>query len=86
MTEVSSTSQGGPALEGAPDEVIAAVWAEALGVDSIDPDAGFFDLGATSATVLNVVRVLRARWPRLQIVQVFAHPTVAQLAEFLGDA
>lgn len=85
MTERTSTPEDGLALEGIPGDVISAVWAEALGLDSVDPDAGFFDLGATSVTVLHVVRVLRRRWPSLQIVQVFSHPTVAQLAGFLGD-
>ncbi|MEU6404717.1 phosphopantetheine-binding protein [Streptomyces sp. NPDC046985] len=86
MTEATSAAEGGRTLDGAPEEVIAAVWAEELGLDSVDPDAGFFDLGADSAMVLHVVRVLRERWPRLGLVHVFAHPTVAQLAEFLGDA
>lgn len=88
MTEPSSSPEAVLDLDGLPGEVIAAVWAEALDLDpdEMDPHAGFFDLGATSSTVVKVVRVLRGRWPDLQIVQVFSHPTVAQLAEFLDDA
>jgi hypothetical protein len=82
MTEQSRV---GPGLDGHPAEVLQAVWAEALGVETIEPDAGFFDLGATSDTILGVVLTLRGRWPHLRIVNVFAHPTVEQLAAFLVD-
>jgi hypothetical protein len=75
----------GLSLDGDAAEVIQAVWAEALGVDAVDPDEGFFDLGATSALVVSVVRVLHGRWPRLKVVDLFARPTVAQLAAYLGD-
>ncbi|MFF5026861.1 acyl carrier protein [Streptomyces collinus] len=86
MTERVDTPEREPALDGDRDDVIAAVWARALGLESIDPDAGFFDLGATSATVLAVVQILRRRWPHLKVVHVFSHPTAARLAAFLGDA
>jgi aryl carrier-like protein len=86
MTDRTSGPAAGLDLGGAPLEVVEAVWTDALGVDAVDPDAGFFDLGATSATMLGVVRVLRQRWPRLKVVDIFAHPTVAQLAAFLDDA
>lgn len=73
-------------LDSTPAEIVQAVWADALGVVAVDPDAGFFDLGATSEMMLGVVRILRQRWPGLKIVDIFSHPTVAQLAGFLDDA
>ncbi|MFJ8313536.1 MULTISPECIES: acyl carrier protein [unclassified Streptomyces] len=85
MSEPTSSAGTGPDLDGDPGEVVGAVWAQVLGLDFVDPEMGFFDLGATSAMVLEVVRVLRRRWPRIQFVDVFAHPTVAQLAAFLAD-
>ncbi|GGS59258.1 phosphopantetheine-binding protein [Streptomyces violaceus] len=85
MTDLPSASAIDVDLDGDSAEVVAAVWAEALGLDTVDPEAGFFDLGATSAMVVDVVRVLRRRWPGVKIVDVFARPTVAQLAAFLGD-
>ena len=66
-------------------QAIAAAWAQVLNVGYIDPDVGIFDLGATSATVLVVVELLRDRWPRLKAVDVFLYPTVASLAEFLAS-
>jgi hypothetical protein len=85
MTDRTRTPEAGPDLDGHPVEVLQAVWAEALGVETVEPDAGFFDLGATSETMLGVVRTLRGRWPHLRIVNIFSHPTVEQLAAFLGD-
>ncbi len=85
MSEPSSASVSEVDLDGDPAEVVAAVWAEALGVDTVDPQEGFFDLGATSVMVVDVVRVLRRRWPGIKIVDVFARPTIAQLAAHLGD-
>ncbi|MFI7207935.1 acyl carrier protein [Micromonospora aurantiaca] len=72
-------------LEGDPVEVLQTVWKEALDVVEVDPDAGFFDLGATSVIILGVVHVLRERWPHLRVVDIFSHPTVKQLAAFLDD-
>lgn len=85
MTDRTSGSAAGLALDGASIDVVKAVWAQALGMDDVVQDAGLFDLGATSATMLEVVRVLRQRWPRLRVVDIFDHPTVAQLAAFLDD-
>ncbi|MBP2707789.1 acyl carrier protein [Microbispora sp. RL4-1S] len=85
MTDRTRVPEDGLDLDGTPAEILQAVWADALGVAEVDPDAGFFDLGATSEMILGVVRVLRRRWPRLRIVDVFSHPTVAQLAAFLDD-
>jgi phosphopantetheine binding protein len=87
MTDLTRTRapETGPDLDGRPVEVLQAVWAQALGVETIEPDAGFFDLGATSEMMLGVVHTLRRRWPHLRIVNIFAHSTVEQLAAFLGD-
>jgi aryl carrier-like protein len=76
-----------PAEDGASAvAVIARVWADALGRADVDADAGFFDLGADSATVMEVVKALRARWPELRVVDVFANPSVRSLAAHLDGA
>lgn len=85
MTERTSDPGIDVDLTGASGDVVSAVWAQALGLDTVDPEAGFFDLGASSAMVVGVVRALRRRWPRIKIVDVFAHPTAACLAAFLDD-
>lgn len=85
MTDRTRVPETGSDLDGTPIEVVQAVWASALGVEVVDPDAGFFDLGATSRMMLDVVHVLRRRWPHLRIVDVFSNASVAQLAAFLDD-
>jgi hypothetical protein len=85
MSDLPSAPGTDTDLDGDPTEVITAVWAEALGLDTVDPEVGFFDLGASSVMVLGVVRVLRRRWPGIKIVDVFSRPTIARLAAFLGD-
>jgi hypothetical protein len=93
MTELVNDGAGAPVavgtdpeLAGDPLEVVVAVWASVLDCGTVAEDVGFFDLGATSMDVVAVVRMLRGRWPRLQIIDVFAHPTVEQLAAFLDHA
>lgn len=70
-------------LDGAPSGVVEEVWARALGLDAVDTDMGFFDLGADSVMLVGVLKVLRRRWPRLRVADLFAHPTAGQLAAFL---
>jgi hypothetical protein len=62
---------------------VQAVWSVVLGEESLDPDVGFFDLGATSTNVLAAVDRLRARWPNLRVIDVFLYPTVNSLTAFL---
>jgi hypothetical protein len=85
MADHTSAQKARIDLDGDVVQTLQAVWADALGVEEVDPDAGFFDLGATSDLTLGVVLVLRRRWPRLRVVDVFSHPTIGLLAEFLGD-
>lgn len=85
MTDRTRVVEAGPDLDGDSTGVLGAVWADALGVETVDPDSGFFDLGATSQMILGVVRDLRRRWPGLKVVDVFSHPTVRRLAAFLDD-
>ena len=84
MTERTPVPPADLDLDGDPVEVLQAVWKEALGVEDVNPDAGFFDLGATSAVMLAVTRTLRGRWPHLRVVDIFSYPTVRQLAAFLS--
>ena len=83
------TEQSGPGpanLEGTPRHVVGAVWSAVLAEESVDPDVGFFDLGATSANILAAVDMLRRRWPDLRVVEIYLYPTVNTLAAFLDDS
>lgn len=71
---------GGPTID-----IVATVVAHALGEDEVDPDVGFFDLGASSVVVLTIVEQLRHRWEHLRMVDCFLYPTVTSLAAFLDS-
>ena len=62
---------------------VVAVWADVLGETTINAEIGFFDLGATSFMVMEVVGRLRQRWPDLKVTDVFAYPTATALAVHL---
>jgi hypothetical protein len=72
-------------MTNSPSDVVHAVWCEVLGVELLDPDVGFFDLGATSSDVMSAVTRLRDRWPDLRAVDMMLYPTVNSLATFLAD-
>jgi amino acid adenylation domain-containing protein len=73
-----------PRLTGA-EAAIAAIWREVLGVTAVPTDRNFFDLGGHSLSMMRVHGLLQARHgSRATLVDLFAHPTVASLARFLG--
>lgn len=59
---------------------IAAVWAELLGVADVGAEDDFFALGGDSFTA---VRAVRAIDPRLRVIDLFTHRTVASLGAYL---
>jgi len=62
---------------------IAAVWAALLGFDGFGIDENFFDLGGDS---FKAVRAVRGIGRGLSVMDLFRHPTVAQLADHLSQA
>jgi hypothetical protein len=84
MTEQAGSRQAN--VDGTAPDIVRAVWSAVLGEASLDSDVGFFDLGATSMDVVAAVGRLRDRWPGLRVLDVFLHPTVNSLAEFLDGS
>jgi aryl carrier-like protein len=65
-------------------EQIARVWKETLGVDRVGLHDNFFDIGGHSLAVLQVHARLSALLERsLHPMDLFRHPTIAAMAEFL---
>ncbi|MEQ6900455.1 Pls/PosA family non-ribosomal peptide synthetase, partial [Nocardioides sp. YIM 152588] len=62
---------------------IAEVWEQVIGAGPDGPGTDFFDLGGGSLTAAQVVTMLRADHPELTVGDVYANPTVAELAGFL---
>jgi amino acid adenylation domain-containing protein len=69
------------------EEAVAAIWAEALGVNQVGRNGNFFELGGNSLSacgvILNIRRTCRVDLPLLTI---FLAPTVVALAEKLEKA
>jgi non-ribosomal peptide synthase protein (TIGR01720 family) len=62
------------------EETLARVWAHVLGVDHVGVEDDFFELGGDSILSIQIVARAKQAGLRLQVGQVFDHPTVAQLA------
>jgi amino acid adenylation domain-containing protein len=63
------------------EEVLAGIWAEVLGLESVGPEENFFELGGHSLMATSVFSRLREAFRvELPIKALFESPTVAQLA------
>ncbi|HEU0077911.1 MAG TPA: non-ribosomal peptide synthetase, partial [Longimicrobiaceae bacterium] len=70
----------------ATEAVISEVWRDVLGVERVGARDHFFELGGTSVRIAAVQRALAERLGRpVAIVDLFRYPTVAALAEHLGE-
>nr|WSZ19204.1 amino acid adenylation domain-containing protein [Streptomyces canus] len=68
------------------EEQLARVWADVLGVDRVGIHDNFFSLGGHSLLAMRVVNGLANKVQMdVPVRDLFAHPTVAGLAEHLGD-
>lgn len=66
------------------EDDLAALWCEVLGVDRVGIHDNFFDLGGHSLLMAKLRTELAARTGRdVSMVELFQHPTVASLADFL---
>ncbi|OAB55726.1 hypothetical protein AY599_17950 [Leptolyngbya valderiana BDU 20041] len=68
------------------ERVVAEAWAAVLGLESVAPDANFFEAGGTSLLLVQVHARLKTRWPELTLVDLFRFPTVEGLAAHLSPA
>ena len=67
------------------EQRIAAIWQEALGLQSVGMTDNFFDLGGHSLLVVQVQRRLRESWGHeVSITDMFRLPTIRALAAHLG--
>ncbi|HZF40192.1 MAG TPA: amino acid adenylation domain-containing protein [Blastocatellia bacterium] len=64
------------------EEILVAIWSEALGVERVGIHDNFFDLGGHSIMATRLISRLRDAFDNdLPLRNLFEHPTVAELAE-----
>lgn len=67
------------------EEIIAATWAEVLGVSQVGALDDFFDLGGHSLLAMRVIaRLARELEAPVSVMDLFQHPTVRGLAGIVG--
>ncbi|MFY0407538.1 Pls/PosA family non-ribosomal peptide synthetase [Solicola sp. PLA-1-18] len=83
LTDVASDDDATtlPGTQGA----VAALWTDVVGAVARRPDDDFFDLGGGSLAAAQVVARLRQDHPEVTIGDVYDHPTVGGLADFLDS-
>ncbi|WP_321335970.1 non-ribosomal peptide synthetase [Breoghania sp.] len=68
------------------EELVAAAWAEMLGVEGIRPSDDFFDLGGHSLVATRVVSWLRnALQVDIALQRIFEHPVLSDFAAAIGS-
>ena len=68
------------------EELLAAVWAQVLGVDRVGVRDNFFALGGDSIRSIQVISLARERGLELSVQDLFQHQTIAELAAVAGLA
>ncbi|MEU2440599.1 amino acid adenylation domain-containing protein [Streptomyces rubradiris] len=68
------------------ERALAGIWAEALGVERVGATDSFFALGGNSIHFVSVLAKARKEGMEFTFQQLFAHPTVRELAAGVGEA
>ncbi len=69
------------------EEILAEIWRQVLGLESIDIQDNFFDLGGHSLLATQVIsRARQALQAELSLRDLFDSPTLAELAKLVGSA
>ncbi|WP_250465016.1 non-ribosomal peptide synthetase [Microbulbifer litoralis] len=67
------------------EELLARLWAELLGLETVSVTANFFQLGGHSLLATRMINRLAEQGIALELKQVFLHPTIRNLAPQLGQ-
>ncbi|SNT19760.1 AMP-binding enzyme C-terminal domain-containing protein, partial [Actinoplanes regularis] len=77
----------GRAAATAAEEILCGLFAEILGVESVPADVSFFELGGDSLSAMRLIARIRSVFEsEVSVRGLFAAPTVAGIAEQIGDA
>ncbi len=78
--------QGAGAITDPTQRLLAGIWADVLGLDSVGVDENFFELGGDSILSIQIVSRARQEGLALTPLLVFEHQTIAELATRLEAA
>lgn len=85
-TPVTAQSNDRQPPQNALEQVLHQLWSEALGVEAIDRNADFFQLGGHSLLVTAVVSQIRDNFEiKLPLSSLFEAPTIAELAAYMEN-
>ncbi|HWN43349.1 MAG TPA: amino acid adenylation domain-containing protein, partial [Thermoanaerobaculia bacterium] len=62
------------------EQVLARIWSEVLGIESVSAEDNFFELGGDSILSIQIVTRAQQAGLRLSPKEIFEHPTLAELA------
>jgi aspartate racemase len=66
--------------------LLAGIWQELLDVEHVSTTDNFFDLGGDSLLMVKLVsRMAEALGKQVPVIELFRHPTIATLADYLTD-
>ncbi|MEJ2652936.1 MAG: amino acid adenylation domain-containing protein [Gammaproteobacteria bacterium] len=68
------------------EQILADIWCEVLGLQSVSVDENFFALGGHSLSAMRVAsHWIKMTSNHLSMAAIFDHPTIAQLARYLSE-
>src|SRR5262249_13487230 len=69
------------------EKSLAAVWIKLLGIDRVGLNDNYFELGGDSLLATQLVSQVRSVFEvEIPLVELFRHPTLAELAELIEEA
>ena len=76
-------SNGAPSRQQQIEATLQRIWAQSLGIDAIDRNANFFELGGDSVSAIGIANNLTKEGLDLSPQDLFEHHTIAGLAAAL---
>ncbi|WP_297418097.1 non-ribosomal peptide synthetase [Clostridium sp.] len=68
------------------ENIIAKIWCEVFGLNEIDVYDSFYSLGGDSLMAIQLLKEIEKKYKsKLDITDIFAYPTVVQMAEYIDE-